>query len=77
MGDLDLSDLAGVEDFESLSADDTAGLVERLMVGVVEDDSSDNGGGIAAPDTRKTKQNLYSDTILHRNQSLERQNNLN
>ena len=56
MGDLDLSDLAGVEDFESLSADDTAGLVERLVVGVVEDDNSDNGGGIAAPDTRKTNE---------------------
>ena len=54
MGDRDLlSDLAGVDDLESLSADDTAGLVERLVVGVVEDDNSDNGGGIAAPDVRK------------------------
>ena len=55
MGDLDLpSDLAGVEDFESLSAD-MAGLVERLVVGVVEDDNNDSGGGMAAPDERNTE----------------------
>ncbi len=62
MGDLARRDLAGVEDLESRSdaALATAGLTDRLVAGEV--DSSDSGGGMAAPTSHKINNQTWEDT---------------